>query len=121
MIQHIFTRYRVIDKIDLKENAVKMMGPYDLAEPLSRLIKLLVKGIEFPCSGGQTISDVMMMSKGNPLLAQTAMFNDYIRYWILQTTDFKTRGNYKTFFRRAHYNNRRVVSTTGKGGYTAAI
>ena len=37
IIQHIFTSYGVIDKIDHKENLVKMMGPYDPAEPLARL------------------------------------------------------------------------------------
>ena len=35
MLQHIFARYRAIGKIDLKENTVKMMGPYDPAEPLA--------------------------------------------------------------------------------------
>ena len=44
MLQHIFSRYGVIDKIDLEENAVKMMGPYDPAEPLFQLIKQLEKG-----------------------------------------------------------------------------
>ena len=34
MLQYLFSSYRVIDKIDIKENAVKMMGPYDPAEPL---------------------------------------------------------------------------------------
>ena len=29
MLQHLFSSHRVIDKIDLKGNAVKMMGPYD--------------------------------------------------------------------------------------------
>ena len=41
MLQHIFASYRAIEKIDLKENAVKMMGPYDPAEPLSQIIKQL--------------------------------------------------------------------------------
>ena len=35
IIQHLFSSYRAIDKIDLEENAAKMMGPYDPAEPLS--------------------------------------------------------------------------------------
>ena len=35
MIQHLFSSFRVIDKIDLEENAVKMMGPYDPAKPLA--------------------------------------------------------------------------------------
>ena len=47
MLKHIFTSYRVIDKIDLKENAVKTMTPYDSAEPLAYLIEQLEKGITF--------------------------------------------------------------------------
>ena len=47
VIQHIFESYRVIDEIDLEENVVKMMGPYDPTETLSRLIKKLEKGREF--------------------------------------------------------------------------
>ena len=35
MLRHLFDSYRVINKIDLKENAVKMMGPYDPTEPQS--------------------------------------------------------------------------------------
>ena len=44
MLQHIFSNYKVIERIDLEENTVKMMGPYDPAEPLARLIKQLEKG-----------------------------------------------------------------------------
>ena len=44
MLQHLFRLYRVIDKIDLKENVVKMMGPYDPAEPLARLINQIENG-----------------------------------------------------------------------------
>ena len=39
MLQHLFTSYRAIDEIDLKENAVKMTEPYDNAEPLAILIE----------------------------------------------------------------------------------
>ena len=52
MLQHLFIRYGVIDKIDLKDNAVKMMGPYDPAEPIARLIRQLEEGRELAGSGG---------------------------------------------------------------------
>ena len=41
MLQHLFSSYRAIDEIDLKENAFKMMGPYDPAEPLAQIIEQL--------------------------------------------------------------------------------
>ena len=44
MLQHIFASYGVINKIDLEENALKIMGPYDPAEPLARLIEQLERG-----------------------------------------------------------------------------
>ena len=44
MMQHLFTSYREIDEINLKENEVKMMGPYDPVEPISRLTEQLEKG-----------------------------------------------------------------------------
>ena len=47
-----------------------MMGPYDPAEPLAQLIDQLEKGREFARSGGQTISETVMMSKVITLLAQ---------------------------------------------------
>ena len=68
MIQHILTIYGVIDEINLEENTVKMMGPYNPAEPLAQLIKQLEKGREFVRAGGQTISNDMMVSKGITLL-----------------------------------------------------
>ena len=39
MLQHLFTSYRVIYKINLEENAVNIMGPYDPTQPLACLIK----------------------------------------------------------------------------------
>ena len=41
MIQHLFSSYGEIDEINLEENAVKMMGPYNPAEPLARLLEQL--------------------------------------------------------------------------------
>ena len=38
MLHHLFTSYGAIDKIDLKENAVTMMGSYHPAETLNRSI-----------------------------------------------------------------------------------
>ena len=64
-----------------------MIGPYDPAEPLAQFIEKLEKGREFAQSGGQAISDAMMMSKWITLLAQTGIFNDNIREWRRQTTD----------------------------------
>ena len=44
MLQHLSNYYSVIDYINLEENAVKMMGPYNPVEPLARLIDQLEKG-----------------------------------------------------------------------------
>ena len=43
MLQNLLTSYRVLDKIDLEDNVVKMMGPYNPAEPLDLLINQLEK------------------------------------------------------------------------------
>ena len=79
MLRHLFTSYAAIDKIDLEENTVKMMGPYDPVEPLARLIDKLEKRGEFARTGGQTIDDAVMVYKGISLLAQTAIFKQNIR------------------------------------------
>ena len=81
MLQHFFTSYEAIKETNLKENTVKMMEPYDPAEPLARLIKQLEKGIEFVRAGGQMISGTMMVFKGITLLEQTSTFNEDIREW----------------------------------------
>ena len=41
MLQHLFSSYGAIYEIDLEENSVKMMVPYNPAEPLSQLIEKL--------------------------------------------------------------------------------
>ena len=41
MLHNLFNSYRVMDKIDLEENAVKTMGSYNPADPLDWLIKKL--------------------------------------------------------------------------------
>ena len=57
------------------------MGTYGTAETLTRLIKKLKKGREYEISGGQTIADAMMVSKGITLLSQTTTFNKNTREW----------------------------------------
>ena len=47
------------------------------------------------------------------------MFNKNTRDWIRQTTYQNTWANYKTFFHQDHCDQRREVTTAGKGGYTA--
>ena len=79
MIQHLFTSYGAMHEIDLEENEAKIMGPYDPAEPLARLIEQLEKGREFTRSGGHSIADAVMVFKGIKLLTQTAMLNEDIR------------------------------------------
>ena len=37
-LQHIFRSYRDIDKINLEENSIKMMGAYEPLEPLAHLL-----------------------------------------------------------------------------------
>ena len=61
------------------------------------------------------------MSKGITLLAQTGIFNDNICEWRRKTTDQNTWAKYKLFFHRAHWEQRRAVTTAGKGGYTVTV
>ena len=89
MLQHLFSSYWEIGEINFEENAVKMIGPYNPAEPLVQLIEQLKGGIQFLIAGGQTISDAMIMSKGITFLAQTGIFNDDIRELRQQSADLK--------------------------------
>ena len=52
ILHNLFSSYGTIDEINLEENAVKMMGTYDPAEPLDQLIEQLDKGGEFMQAGG---------------------------------------------------------------------
>ena len=47
MLQHLFSSYMAIDKINLEEKIVKMMGPYNPIEHLARFIDQLKKGAGF--------------------------------------------------------------------------
>ena len=78
-MDHLFSSCGEIDNINLEGNDVKMMGTYNPEEPLACLIEHLAKGLELLCDRGQTISDVMVVSKVITLLIQTMTFNDYIR------------------------------------------
>ena len=47
MLQHMFSSYGEIEEIGLEINTVNMMGSYNLAETLVRLIDKIEKGREF--------------------------------------------------------------------------
>ena len=98
-----------------------MMGPYDPKEPLARFTEQLEKGREFAQAGCQTVAEAMMVSKGIIFLSPMAMFNEDIREWRHQTTDQNIWENHKIFFHQAHHEQRRAVTTAGKGGYTVAV
>ena len=70
ILQYMLNSYGEIDEVDIEENTVKMMGPYDPAETLSRHIDQPKKGQEFTRSLGQTIYDAMMVSRGITLLSK---------------------------------------------------
>ena len=98
-----------------------MIGPYDPAEPLDRLIEQLEKGRECTTAGGQKISNAMMMSKVITLLAQTGIFNVDIREWRQQSADLKMWATYKLYLHQAHQEQKIAVTTAGKGRYTATV
>ena len=102
ILHHLFISYGAIDIIDLKENAVNMIGPYDSAEPPALLIDQLEKGREFERTRGKMIANAMLVLKGSNLLAQTAILNKDIWEWCRQSTELNTQASFKTFFHRAH-------------------
>ena len=69
MLQRLFSSYGVVDEIYLEEKAVKIMGTYDLAETLARLINQFKKRRDFSIAVGQMIANAMMMLKVITLLA----------------------------------------------------
>ena len=79
IMQHLFRAYGDIDKIYVKENSVKMVGPYETVEPLAQLSDQLEKGWEFSIAVWHTVADTMMVSKGVTLLKQMATFNEDTR------------------------------------------
>ena len=101
ILQHLFRSYGAIKKIDLKENVVMIICPYEPSEPLSCLIDQIKSGREFSRPGGQTITIVTMVSKGITLLAKTATFNDDMREWRQKATKLKMCSNFKTLFYRS--------------------
>ena len=121
MLQHLFYSYGSINKIDLEENAAKMIGPYNPAEPLDLRIEQLQKGVEFAISEVQTIYEAMVISKGITILTKMGIFNDDIREWIQQSADLKTWTKYNLVFHKAHQYQKRAVTTAVKGGYTATV
>ena len=54
-------------------------------------------------------------------MAQTEMLNEDIIEWTRQTTIQKTWAHFNIFFRQAHFKQRKVVKTSGKGGYTTVV
>ena len=47
MLKHLFYSYEAIEKTDLEENKVKIMGTYNPVEPLSCIVNQLKKGRDF--------------------------------------------------------------------------
>ena len=102
--------------MDLEENAIKMMGTYNPTEPLDRLIEKLEKEKEFVSAGWEMIVDNMMVSKVTTLMARTNMFNEGMRGWKGQSINQTTWEKLYIFFHQYHREQRKLVTTTGKGG-----
>jgi len=119
MIHHLYVTYGEIDEVDIDENLVAMMKPYDPELTLATLTNQLEKGRAFAQMGLQTISENMMVTKGITLLANTAVFNDDIKQWRRTPDNEKTWEKFKSYFHRAHKERRKAITTAGQGGYNA--
>ena len=93
-----------------------MMGPYDPVEPQAWLIEKLEKRRKLVHAGVYTIADVMMVSKGITLLAQTSTFNKDIQEWRQQTTDLNALAIFKTFSKNLIENSGERSPPHKKGG-----
>eukprot|EP00978_Attheya_sp_CCMP212_P021255 scaffold61947_cov63-Attheya_sp.AAC.1 len=86
MVTHLYTTYGDIDKVDIEDNQVAMMKPYNPEKPLNILTSQLEDGRAFAHIGLQPISENMMVTKGITLLLNTAVFNEDIKQWLVQET-----------------------------------
>ena len=68
MLQNLLTSYGAINKIFLKENTVKIMETYDLAETLAQLMEQMYKGRNLRDQEGSQFTNAMILSKGITLL-----------------------------------------------------
>ena len=92
----------MINEIDPEENAVKIMGLYETMELLSQLIDQLEKELEFSHTGGQKISDMIMVSKGIKMLSYKFTFNKEIQERRQKSTDLNTWAGFNNFSYRYH-------------------
>ena len=63
----------------------------------------------------------MMVSKGINILSQTEIFNDNIRGVAMSSHRPEDMGKFSIFFHQYRHEQRKAVTTTGKGGYTMAV
>ena len=63
----------------------------------------------------------MMVSKRITLLAHMAILKKDIRECQRQATDQNSRAKFNIFFHQAHHDERRVVTTAERGGYTETV
>eukprot|EP00978_Attheya_sp_CCMP212_P008919 scaffold21039_cov30-Attheya_sp.AAC.2 len=121
MVMHLYSTYGDIDKVDIEDNLVTMMKPYDPETPLATLTSQLEDGRAFAHIGLQPISENMMVTKGITLLSNTTVFNEDIKQWRRKPATEKTWEIFKTHFQRAHKERRKAITTAGQGGYNATV
>eukprot|EP00978_Attheya_sp_CCMP212_P034432 scaffold144089_cov66-Attheya_sp.AAC.1 len=121
MVTHLYSTYVDIDEIDIEDNLVAMMKPYDPEKPLATLTSQLEYGRAFAHIGLQSISENMMVTKGITLLSNTAVFNKDIKQWHRKLETEKTWEVFNTHFQRAHKERRKAITTAGQGGYNVTV
>eukprot|EP00978_Attheya_sp_CCMP212_P009054 scaffold21347_cov54-Attheya_sp.AAC.4 len=121
MVTHLYTTYGNIDEVDIEDNQVAIMKPYDPEKPLATLTSQLEDGRAFAHIGLQPLSKNMMATKGITLLLSTAVFNEDTKQWRRKPEAEKTWTVFKTHFQRAHKEWRKAITTAGQGGYNATV
>ena len=98
-----------------------MMTLYNAEKTFAAITEKIKKGHMYALSGGQYMSDNMLISKAIMLLANTKMFNQYIREWYQMNENDKTSGKFKIFFQQARRELHEAITTVGTSNYTAPV
>ena len=118
---YLYTSYDKVDGIKLKKDQVTMMTVYTPKLPIAILTNKLEESQNFLQYGKQYITDVMMISKGIPLLNNTGAFTNDIKERNRKPNNSKTGSKFKTHFFQAHKELKAQATMTANGGYSAVV
>jgi len=117
MINHLFTNYAIITPLELQQNNIDIVKPWDPTTPFATAVKQISDCQNKARTAGQPYSDQQIMTYAYNLVFSTNLYFNHLERWNARAVADKTYDHFKTFIAAAQLSLRNEQRSAAAAGF----